>query len=84
MNNKPLINIEDAKSVPNAENALQATFKAPIGAEQVRKFTEILMKYKTGKAHTEQRVIAAENWWKLRNTAEEEKETNIGKDGLRE
>jgi hypothetical protein len=82
MNNTPLINIEDAKSIPNApENALQATFKAPIGTEQVRKFTEILQKYKSGKTHTEQRVIAAENWWKLRNTAEEEKETNIGKDG---
>ena len=82
MNKPPLNNTMDTQSIHNAPvTAPQTLLKAPIGAEQVRKFTEILMKYKTGKAHTEQRVIAAENWWKLRNTAEEEKETNIGKDG---
>ena len=43
----------------------------PIGEEQVRKFTEILQRYKTGKATTDNRIIASENWWKLRNGAEE-------------
>ena len=52
-----------------------------IGAEQVRKFTEILQKYKAGKAQTESRIISSENWWKLRNTSEEKKTTNIGADG---
>lgn len=42
-----------------------------IGAEQVKKLTEVLQKYKTGKKRTEQRIVASENWWKLRNDAEE-------------
>lgn len=45
----------------------------PVGAEELRKFTEALQKYKAGKASVERRTIAAENWWKLRNTAEREK-----------
>lgn len=52
----------------------------PIGSEQVMKFIEILQKYKAGKKFTEQRIVAAENWWKLRNTVEEQKETNIAQD----
>ena len=47
----------------------------PIGPKELREFTRILQKYKTGKVHLERRVIAAENWWKLRNNFEEEKET---------
>ena len=53
----------------------------PIGAEQVKKFTDVLQKYKSGKVHTENRILAAESWWKLRNTQEEQKETRIGLDG---
>lgn len=53
----------------------------PVGKEQLKKFTKILREYKAGKARTEQRIIAAENWWKLRNTAEEQKKTEIGADG---
>lgn len=44
----------------------------PIGTEQVNKLTQILQKYKAGKANTERRILASENWWKLRNSAEEE------------
>lgn len=54
---------------------------APIGAEQLQKFMMILQKYKAGKAMTEQRIVASENWWKLRNTTEEQKQTMIGMDG---
>ena len=54
---------------------------APIGSEQLKELTLILQKYKKGKAQTEQRIVASENWWKLRNTTEEQKTTNIGKDG---
>lgn len=52
-----------------------------IGPEQLKKFVQVLQKYKTGKANTDSRIIAAENWWKLRNTMEEQKETEVGKDG---
>ncbi len=53
----------------------------PIGKEQLKKFSKILQQYKAGKARTEARIIAAEQWWKLRNTAEEQKKTEIGADG---
>lgn len=53
----------------------------PVGKEQLKKFTKILREYKAGKARTEARIIAAEQWWKLRNTAEEQKRTEIGADG---
>ena len=55
--------------------------KPVIGEEELKKFTEILQKYKSGKVHTEQRIVEAENWWKLRNSMEENKETNIGTGG---
>lgn len=74
-NNEPAI-VEDNEQV----NAPEATI-SPIGSEQLKHFTDILQKYKAGKTHTEQRIVAAENWWKLRNTTEEEKVTNIGVDG---
>lgn len=52
-----------------------------IGPEQLKKFIEVLQKYRTGKKKTDYRIIATENWWKLRNTQEEQKETEVGKDG---
>ena len=59
----------------------KAPMQAAIGSDQVKKFTSILQEYKTRKARTEQRIIASENWWKLRNTTEEQKDTKIGQDG---
>ena len=60
--------------------AMAPTVQA-IGPEQLKKFTQVLEKYKSGKAQTERRIVESENWWKLRNSMEEKKETNIGKDG---
>ena len=42
-----------------------------IDQNRLRDFGETLQKYKAGKANLERRVVAAENWWKLRNRAEE-------------
>ena len=82
-NAKPLNNTEPIIAEKNehikAPEAM-ATI-APIGSEQLKHFTDILQKYKSGKTRTELRIIAAENWWKLRNTIEEEKVANIGTDG---
>jgi len=52
-----------------------------IGSEELKKFMKILHQYKTGKANTDRRIIASENWWKLRNTEEEQKHTEVGRDG---
>jgi len=54
---------------------------AMIGPEQLKTFLKVLEEYKSGKVKTESRIVASENWWKLRNSVEEEKETNIGADG---
>lgn len=81
-NVKPLINngpIAENKEEVKPPEAMATV--APIGSEQLKHFTDILQKYKSGKALTEQRIIAAENWWKLRNSTEEGKTTNIGADG---
>ena len=55
---------------------------APIGSEQLKEFTQILQKYKAGKTYTEQRIIASENWWKMRNSSEEQSATDIVKKGF--
>ena len=47
--------------------------KLPVDSQRLREFTGILQKYKAGKHSVERRTIAAENWWKLRNQAEERK-----------
>ena len=58
----------------------QAPTQAAIGSEQIKKFTQVLQEYKSGKTHTERRIIESENWWKLRNSMEEQRDTEIGKD----
>lgn len=52
-----------------------------IGEEQLKQFADILQRYHAGLSRTKQRVVQAENWWKLRNQTEEQADTEIGKDG---
>ena len=55
-----------------------------IGAEQLQEFTKILEEYKSGKVQTENRILASENWWKLRNSIEEQKDSKAaGDDGFK-
>ena len=46
----------------------------PIGEQEVKGFLKTLQNYKAGKHRTEARILSSENWWKLRNTAEEQKD----------
>ena len=78
MESKPMEIKTKEVAAPEAMNTTQVQ---PIGAEQLKKFTQTLQKYHAGKAQTESRILASENWWKLRNTIEEQKVTNIGADG---
>lgn len=50
----------------------------PVDDRRLAEFTRILQKYKAGKASIERRTVAAENWWKLRNSAEERKSHEAG------
>ena len=52
-----------------------------ITAERLREFTATLQTYKAGKASLERRVVAAENWWKLRNRFEERKQGHGSPEG---
>ncbi len=75
-NTTPIAETKEQVKAPEA----MATKVTPIGSEQLKELTQILQKYKAGKSLTEQRIIASENWWKLRNTVEEQKTTEVGKD----
>ena len=71
---------------PAMEKTLQPTDPSPapmvqkIGPEQLQQFTKILEDYKSGKVQTEQRILASENWWKLRNSIEEQKDSKAAGD----
>ena len=74
--------------VVNPAKQQSAPLSAPmvqrIGAEQLQEFTKILEEYKAGKVQTEQRILASENWWKLRNSIEEQKDSKAaGDDGFK-
>ena len=45
---------------------MQAKMKPKIGTEEIRRASEILRKYKKGKARLEEKIIANEEFWKLR------------------
>ena len=53
----------------------------PIGSKQLKNFTAELQRYNSDLNFTKQRIVASEQWWKLRNTSEEKKTSAIGKDG---
>lgn len=74
MENNPITNDVNKTQGTNAE-------VLPIGSEQVKKFTAILQEYKSGRTKTEARIKASENWWKLRNSMEEEKDSKMMKEG---
>ena len=42
--------------------------------DKIARLDRALRQYKAGKANLERRVVAAENWWRLRNEREEQKE----------
>lgn len=53
----------------------------PVDSDRVREWMALLRSYHAGLNKTKQRIIGAENWWKLRNNLEERKSTGIGADG---
>ena len=64
-----------SQSAPAPAPTVQA-----IGAEQLKAFTKTLEEYKSGKVQTELRILASENWWKLRNSIEEQKDSKAAGD----
>lgn len=63
----------------NDESALMNPDVAlAIGSEQLKVFTKELQKYKAGKSAVERRILSSEQWWKLRNAAEEVRDDSKG------
>ena len=63
---------------------MDENMRAPaVDGARLEELTRILQGYKTGKANLERRVVAAENWWKLRNAAEESRESALSDGGFR-
>ena len=79
---KPELQVIGPAAKPSAPADKPMT--ARIGAEQLQAFTKTLEEYKAGKVQTEQRVLASENWWKLRNSIEEQKDSkSMADDGFK-
>jgi hypothetical protein len=63
---------------------MDENLRAPaVDGARLEELTRILRDYKAGKANLERRVVAAENWWKLRNAAEESRESSLSDGGFR-
>lgn len=67
---------------PGVQPDSQAASFQAIGPKEIRKFVNILNEYNSGLNATKQRIIDSEQWWKLRNTQQEQANgREIGKDG---
>ena len=75
---KPELQVLNPANDPSASNPAPTVQK--IGSEQLQEFTKILEEYHSGKVHTDQRILASENWWKLRNSLEEQKDSKAAGD----
>lgn len=64
----------DTPEAAQAETAIQIVGAKPIGEKQINELMQVLTKYRAGKKSVDSRIIAAENWWKLRNDVEEDKD----------
>ena len=69
---RPELQLHQPAAQMPAPDAAPAPMVQRIGAEQLLAFTKTLEEYKAGKVKTEQRILASENWWKLRNSTEEQ------------
>jgi hypothetical protein len=76
--NRPDLQVVKPATDPSA--SMPAPMVQKIGAEQLKAFTKTLEEYKAGKVQTEQRILASENWWKLRNSREERKDSKAAGD----
>jgi hypothetical protein len=73
---KPEISNESTgENIRTTDNKTDIPVKLPIGEAEIRKATDILQKYKTGKKQLEDKIIENEQFWKLRHweSAEGEK-----------
>lgn len=68
-----------------AENGPQTAAGAAetVGRERLLELIRTLEQYKAGKARLDRRIVASENWWKLRNAMEADRELGCWHEGYR-
>ena len=54
----------------------EITLALPIGEQQLREFVRVLERYSAGRKKTADRILSAENWWRMRNTQEAAREVS--------
>ena len=81
---RPELQLMKATDQMSAPESAPAPMVQRIGPEQLTAFTKTLEEYKAGKVKTEQRILASENWWKLRNSIEEQNSSKaMGEEGFK-
>ena len=58
---------EQMQTTMQNDTASGLTARKAIGEEQARKAMDTLQKYRQGKSALEARVIASEDWWRMRS-----------------
>lgn len=61
----------------------ETTAAKPVGDTQVREMMETLRKYRAGKSLLDRRIRSAEEWWRLRNQNEAQKEGHARHNGFK-
>ncbi len=74
-----MVTLEREEAAPPAQPQQQGS---RIKREQLTEWTKVLNRYRSGKSRLEGRVKSAENWWRLRNAEEEQKELGRGPRGF--
>lgn len=76
--------MDGATTAPEERNRqlANAQFIRPVDAEQCRKWNVVLAKYKSAKHKSDQRFVAAEEWWRLRNEFQEDEVSDAGDQDL--
>ena len=74
--NGPVLSLQGVSAPRPAEQALQPELPKtlPVDDARLKVLMSTLRAYKAGKTRTEQRIVASENWWKLRNQSHPEGE----------
>ena len=71
---------EQMQTTMQNDTASGLTARKAIGEEQARKAMDTLQKYRQGKSALEARVIASEDWWRMRSWQQLEKELLVFKE----
>lgn len=82
----PLTDIENQVDERALTAFEESDLNKPIGEKEIKAASEILQRYKTGKANLDRRIVEDEEWWELRHWRfiRGNQRTTVNEDGKRE